>query len=106
MLESLEKTYSNNLILCNMKPSIIIPPSVFYTQLLPFCTNYNDCYQLHIYVNMFYDAVTELIPLFYYGKKRIDNPEYAKMLMNEKLALSLYLQEIGNKMTEMKLKKC
>lgn len=87
-----------------MKPSVILPPSVFYTQLLPSCSSYYDCNRLHIYVSLFYDAITELIPLFYYGKKKIDNPEYARTLMNEKLMLSNYLQDIEKKMNELRLK--
>ena len=87
-----------------MKPSILLPPSTFYTRLLPYCDTVFKC-NVVLSILLDYDSVIrELLPLFFYGRGNVEDVEFAKSMQEEQLAISIYIQEVEERLTELELK--
>lgn len=77
-----------------MPVSVIIPPSTFYSRIIPYCYTDYRCDRIIIILSGALDFVNDLIPLFYYSLGNVEDSEFANKLLNERLALSMYIQEI------------
>lgn len=77
-----------------MKPCLIIPPSIFYTQIAPNVKDFDECY---FYINMFidyYDFLTDFIFKFHFRDGSLTSPEHYKLLSDERTNVILYIQEL------------
>lgn len=87
-----------------MKPSIFLPPSTFYTRLLPYCDTVFKCNVVLSNLLEYDSVIREFLPLFFYGRGNVEDVEFAKVLQNEQLAISIYIQEVEERLTELELK--
>lgn len=77
-----------------MKPSLIIPPSIFYTQIAPNIQDFEECY---FYINLFidyYDFLTDFIFKFHFRTGSLSDPKHYKFLSDERTNIINYIQEL------------
>lgn len=77
-----------------MKPSLIVPPSIFYTQIIPSLKNKDECY---FYINMlqdYYHFLTDFIFEFNFKTSSLTSPAHYKTLSDERTNVILYIQEL------------
>lgn len=86
-----------------MKPSLILPPSVWYSNVVPYANTYEKINNLHILLCEYRDFLNEIIALFYYEKGNIQNTHHARILMQERLEVDRYLSELETKQNELRL---
>lgn len=83
-----------------MVVSMFIPPSVFYTQLLPNAKTNYELNRLYISVSYLLGYVTNVVDMFRYDKRnKIINQGYYRQMAEEKIHLTRYLSEIEEKLT-------
>ena len=77
-----------------MAPSIIVPPSIFYTKIAPNIKDKEECY---FYINLFidyYDFLTDFIFKFHFRDGSLQDPKHYKFLTDERTNVILYIQEL------------
>lgn len=77
-----------------MAPSVLIPPSIFYTQIAPNIKDFDECY---FYINMFidyYDFLTDFVFKFHFRDGTLTEPKHYKFLTDERTNVILYIQEL------------
>lgn len=75
-------------------PSLIIPPSIFYTVLLPNAEKIEDRLKLLHTVLQYHEVITSLFIKFKYGKGDFRDPVYYKKLQSELLQMEQYLKDL------------
>lgn len=77
-----------------MNPSIILPPSVFFSYLIP---SIQSSEEAHYYKNLlisYYDFLTDMIFKFSFRNGSVTNVKYYQKLSDERTAVILYIQEL------------
>ena len=82
-----------------MAVSIFLPPSVFYTQLLPNAKTNYELNRLYVMIDCLLTYVVEVTDMFRYDKRNnVINPEYYRQMAEEKIQLTRYLTEVEEKL--------
>lgn len=84
--------------------SATVPPSVFYTQLLPFVSSVADADYLIMCILDIISGYRVLFNMFRYSKNSIVNPDYYQFLQREIMVLSSYIDELQSKKDELQSK--
>lgn len=88
------KSYSYINLNAFVTMSYILPPSVFYSQLLPNAKTKKELDRLLLLVEDYNDFLIELSWMFRYGSRYHSNPRYYTRLQEERMQLKLYIDDI------------